>query len=270
MQETWSLSLKDNSWSPLIDMGVPPAARYCHCTTYLPDQNEVLVVGGRNDEGPLPPGAWTFNPITRAWLAVTGELPKGVIGCHAVWMAHLGRAIVFGGGSQDGLDRETLAYDPVMRTFTPITVPERPPGRMDGAVAYDAAGGRMLLFGGAVSVYPTPRHLDDLWAFDGAAWSKLEPGEHPSPRRVSANGFDDERRAWIVFGGTIESEDFADLWRFDAATNTWASLSSAGAPAARGFASAGWDPVVDALLVMGGLDQAQAEGLSDGWMLKLK
>jgi hypothetical protein len=274
--ETWSLSMRDQSWSSIVDAIDPPPARYCHCLAYLPEQNEVLLVGGRNDEGPLAPAAWTLNIATGTWLAVSGpDLPPGVIGCHVAYLAGAGKAYVFGGGGAGGLSSDTHVYDPIARTFTRLQPAVHPPARMDGAAAFDPGdGGRMLVFGGAISVDPShPKHLDDLWAFDGTAWTQLDPGARPPARRVPAAAFDPTHRAWMIFGGTIETDDLADLWRFDAAAGTFTQLSPTmgdGAPPARGFASAGYDPIEDGYVIVGGLDQVFLRGLSDGWLLHLR
>ena len=271
--ETWSLSMKDQSWSLVLDSTPPPAKRYSPCVAWLPDQNEMLLIGGRDDAGPLPPAAWTFNVTLRSWTGITGaELPPGVIGCHAAYLPSTGQAIVFGGGGSGGLSSETYAYDPLARTFTRLSPNTIPPARMDGATAYDPGdGGRMLMFGGALDVDPAhPQHLDDLWAFDGTDWTALAQGTHPAARRVAAAAFDGARRAWVIFGGTVETADLNDLWRYDAARGAWLQLSGDGAPPARGFASAGYDPIDDAYLVLGGLDQPSTLALADGWMLHLQ
>jgi hypothetical protein len=261
--ETWSLSMRDQSWTRVLETGAPPP-RYGHCTAYLPEQNQVLLVGGRDDSGALPPAAWTLDVATRDWEPVTdGDLPQGVLGCHAVWMASIGRAVVFGGGSDSGVVNGTWLYDAGNRRFAAISPTTSPPGRMDGAFAYDPGdGGRALLFGGM-----SESHLDDLWIFDGTNWSPADVASPPPGRRVPAAGFDAERRLWLVFGGTIETEDLADLWQLDAASLVWTRLDVDGAPPARGFTSAGWEPIAGALVVAGGLDQPGLNAFADGWLL---
>src|SRR5262249_25891433 len=78
-QDAWSFSPGAAAWTKLpADTGAP-APRYCHCVTFLPDQNQLLVVGGRDDTTALAPNAWTLDLATNAWTQVQGDAPPGVI-----------------------------------------------------------------------------------------------------------------------------------------------------------------------------------------------
>lgn len=268
---TSSLSMATAEWTKLTDVS-PPPARYCGCTTYLPDQDQVLLVGGQAGEGPLPPAAWTLDLATSTWTAVTGTVPDGVIGCATAYMPGLGKAIVFGGLAATGMTSVTWSYDPVAASFTQLSPAAHPPARADAIAAYDPGdGGRMLLFAGTSNEVDATGHMNDLWAFDGTNWTQLQPtGGPPSVRRVPAGGFDATRRRWVVFGGTDETVDRGDLWLLDAAALTWTQLPQAGAPSARGFASSGYDPVTDSYVVIGGFQQPSDVALSDGWKLELR
>ena len=264
--ETWAFTPADAKWTKIADTNAP-APRYCHCNVALPDQNQLLVIGGRDDSGPLAAGAWTLDLATNAWTAITGPDPSGVIGCMAAYMENQKRAIVFGGGS-NSLSHDTMSYDPVARAFTLLSPATSPPGRMDGMAAYDPGdGGRMLMFGGEYGIgAPT----DDLWAFDGSDWKKLTPnGAAPGKRRVPGQAFDAKRRRWFVFGGTIDTKDLKDVWVLDAATLTWTQLPDDAAPKARGFTSTGYDPASDSYFVFGGLTQPSSFPMRDGWQVKL-
>lgn len=267
---TFSLSMATGQWTKLTDV-TPPAARYCGCTTYLPDQDQVLLIGGQ-DGAPMTPAAFTLDLTTSTWTAVSGAVPDGGIGCMTAYMPSLGKAVVFGGLSgTTGMTSDTWLYDPVAATFTKAAPAAHPPARADGVAAYDpAGGGRMLLFAGTSNEVDATGHMNDLWAFDGTSWSQLQPtGGPPSVRRVPAAGFDAQRRRWVVFGGTDETSDRGDLWLLDVASLTWTQLDGTGAPSARGFASAGYDPVTDAYVVVGGLAQPSDATQSDGWELQL-
>jgi hypothetical protein len=267
---TFALSMADGSWSKLNDVN-PPPARYCGCTTYLPAQNQVLLIGGRDDNGPLAPAAWTLDVATSTWTAVGGSVPGGVIGCAAAYVTSLGHAFVFGGGFSSFLS-ETWSYDPTQRAFTKLSLSAAPPPRADAIAAYDPAGGggRMLLFAGTADEVTSANHFNDLWAFDGTAWTELHPtGGPPPPRRVAAGGFDAAHRTWLVFGGTIETQDLGDVWLLDVANLTWTNLPNFGAPPARGFASSGFDPSSNSYVIVGGLQQPSSVTLTDGWKMQI-
>ncbi len=268
---TFALSMATGAWTQLTDSSEPTPS-YCSCTAYLPDQDQVLLFGGLSDGGPLGAKAWTLDVASGAWTALQGTLPAGGIGCTVTWMPALKKAIVFGGLSPTAYSADTWSYDPVARTFTKLTPAASPPARADAIAAYDPGeGGRMLVFAGTQNEEQNTGHRNDLWAFDGTTWTELQPsGGPPPPRRVAAGGFDPVRRRWVVFGGTVETSDLGDLWMLDVASLTWTQLPSAGAPPARGFASAGYDPGTDSYFVVGGLQQPSDVTVADGWKLTLK
>lgn len=264
VSEVWSLAMGDKSWSRYAEDALAPPARYLHCTTWLPMQNEVLVVGGRDQAGPLRPAAWTFNPTTEVWTSIRGPLPKGVVGCHAAWMPSLGRAVVWGGEGEAGPDRDTWIYDPNSVGFTRLEAERAPPGRAGGALSWDGAG-RLLLFGGARGEVL----LDDLWAFDGTGWTEVATEARPPARRGAATGFDPGTGTLYLFGGAGEGGG-GDLWRYDVARRAWAALPQDGAPAARESAASGWDVGLGGFIVIGGLDRGRVTALSDGWIMEMR
>jgi hypothetical protein len=267
---TFALSMATGTWTKLADSNEPTPS-YCSCTTYLPDQDQVLLFLGLSDNGPLPAGAWIFDVASGAWSQVVGTVPDGGIGCAAAYLPKLGKAIVFGGLGSAGFSAQTWSYDPVAKSFAKLSPAASPPPRADSVAAYDPGdGGRMLVFSGTQDETTSAKHMSDLWAFDGTTWTELSPtGGPPSGRRVAASGFDPARRRWVVFGGTIETMDYGDLWVLDVAQLTWTQLPGDGAPKPRGFASAGYDPGTDSYFVVGGLQQPKDILLSDGWQLTL-
>jgi len=268
----FSLSMATGAWTKLTDSGEPTAS-WCSCTTYLPDQDQVLLFLGLGDSGPLPAGAWIFDVAGGAWSQISGAVPGGGIGCAATWMPGLKKAIVFGGlSATTGYSAETWSYDPAAKAFTKLAPAKSPPQRADSIAVYDPGeGGRMLMFSGTQDEITSAKHLSDLWAFDGTTWAELTPsGGPPTGRRVAAGGFDPVKRRWVVFGGTVETMDFGDLWLLDVAALTWTQLPGTGAPKARGFASAGYDPGTDSYFVVGGLQQPKSVTLTDGWKLTLQ
>ncbi|MFO0726561.1 MAG: kelch repeat-containing protein [Myxococcota bacterium] len=270
-------------WTPVTAPG-NPSPRYCHCAAYLPEQHAIFVNGGRDDNNPSPPGGFIFDLGTETWSRSTGRSPNGVIGCNAVWMPSFpggGRVILFGGDSFAGVSNQTWAFDPGTKTYEQLMPATVPPSRRDSHLAYDPGengNGRVLMWSGSDSVYPPDQahQRDDLWSFDGNDWTTIPQGmDRPVARRYAASAFDTSRREWIIFGGTKETNDFDDLWRFDMKTDTWQKLDAVVAgggdlPAARGFPLFGYDADTRNYVLYGGYSQPAYRNLKSGWRLVLR
>lgn len=98
-------------------------------------------------------------------------------------------------------------------------------------MAFDAARGNCVLFGGFASSYPP--HLDDTWTWDGVNWTQRNPATRPAGRRQHAMAYDPGHQGVVVFGGLAPSATSpyeawrSDTWEWDG--NTWSQL--AGSPA---------------------------------------
>ena len=113
------------------------------------------------------------------------------------------------------------------------------PGARQGAVSWADAGGRLWLFGGfGVDASGAFGWLNDLWSFDGTAWTWVSGSNTGNPAGVygtigvAAAGNVPEGRngasAWLdmagnfwVFGGAGVRGELSDLWKFDGANWTW-------------------------------------------------
>jgi hypothetical protein len=275
---SYAFQLDDSSWHIRDDRG-RPSARAHHCGAPIPPLDQVLIVGGADANGPMPPRAWTLEATIQGWTSVDGTdeapLPSGVAGCHAAWVPTRQIVVVFGGEAVDGLSDDTSVYDPRARSFRRLAIApaDRPPARRDGALVCDPASGRLLLFGG----YGVRGELDDLWLFDGERWQLLAAHADPGPRRGAAAAFLDDVRRFVVVGGLGPDGALDDAWAWAPESSTWERLAPApdpsrGRPAPRAFAAAAWERDGKRLLLFGGLDGAMGVGapLSDGWALHLQ
>jgi len=122
-----------------------------------------------------------------------GPGPAARWGGHAIYDAAQDQLVVYGGRQSGGTtfgDVWALSLGPSPR-WTPLA-PEGtvPPPRWGGAVAYDAARRRMLVWGGQAGADAVATVDADTWALslDGPpAWTRLMPeGSPPTPRRSMA------------------------------------------------------------------------------------
>ena len=79
-----------------------------------------------------------------------------------------------------------------------------------GAMAYDAATGTALLFGGEAR---GGGNLRDTWTWNGTTWTKQAPAASPSARYSEAMAYDAATGRVVLFGGVSPSgSSLDDTW----------------------------------------------------------
>jgi hypothetical protein len=118
-------------------------------------------------------------------------------------------------------------------------------------MAYDAARGKSVLFGGST---PDMQIHGDTWQWDGQAWTQVsETG--PAPRFPGSMVYDPARQHVLLYSGhfAASSDKFAqydDLWAWDGIT--WQQLSVDGpTPGHRTHAGFVYDPETERVLLVG-------------------
>ncbi len=204
----------------------------------------VLVFGGadassvRGDLWRLSAGRWTVapgpGPAPRTFAAMAYDARRDVI------VLFGGNRFLFGPGGDTLLD-DHWEWDG--RSWTRLEG-ERPPSRSEAACAYDAVRGVTVLFGGYRFENGVRIRLDDLWEFDGRAWSRRS-GAGPEARSGAALAFDARSGRCLLIGGNSGKRD---VWALDAAG--WSRLPDL--PAPRYNAAAWSDPATGRTVVFGG------------------
>ncbi len=103
-----------------------------------------------------------------------------------------------------------------------------PPHRSRHALAFDAARGRTILFGGVDDLLTG---LADTWEWDGATWLQRTPALSPPAREQHVMAYDPGRQRVVVRGGissTAPYAEFADTWEWDGVT--WTPIATAHQP----------------------------------------
>ena len=100
-----------------------------------------------------------------------------------------------------------------------------PAPRFQHAMTYDAARGKVILFGGKSG----KELLGDTWLWDGATWTQ-ESGPAPTARDHNAIAYDESRQAVVMFGGWDNKTFLSDIWEW---TGAWRRIDATG-PDARG------------------------------------
>jgi fibronectin type 3 domain-containing protein len=130
-------------------------------------------------------------------------------------------------------------------------------------MVYDAANGRILLFGGYSNCYSTTP-LADTWAYQPATqtWTQLAPLHTPSARGDASMAYDTNRKKVVLFGGWDASSYLNDTWEFDG--NEWLQATTAHAPAGRADVSFTYDPALGKVVLLGGYCPGVCAGAGEG------
>lgn len=137
-------------------------------------------------------------------------------------------------------------------------------GRSLASLAWDAADGELVLFGG---LNGTRGALNDTWTRVpyGAGWTELSLSSHPSSRWGASFTYDPALGGVVLFGGTgPKSGPLSDTWVFR--EGVWTRIFSGSiAPPARYGASMVWEADEDRLVLFGG--NGSAGPLGDTWAM---
>ncbi len=109
-----------------------------------------------------------------------------------------------------------------------------PPARFDHTLTLDAAGNKLVLFGGRDG----SKTLGDTWVFDLASntWREVKASPSPEARFGHSAAFDPKSKRVLIFAGQAGGF-FNDVWAFDAAKETWQKLETKGAAPAQRYGS---------------------------------
>jgi uncharacterized protein (TIGR03437 family) len=127
-----------------------------------------------------------------------------------------------------------------------------PPARYAHAMAYDAAHGQVVLFGGEGLGPP----VNDTWVWDGTTWTLKSPQTSPPARQGHAMVYDSVHGEVVLFGGRpgsgIAFAALNDTWVWDG-TN-WTQKSPANSPPARFQHAMAYDSKRGQAVLFGGGD----------------
>jgi hypothetical protein len=167
---------------------------------------------------PAPAG-----PEPVQWRLLAGGAhpgPSARYGAGSAYDPTLSAVVLFGGQSGSGeLLGDTWEFVRGGWSRIAPTGPAPSP-RWGASMAFDAATGRLVLFGGENASV----RLDDTWSFNGTSWRSVTTAVEPSPRAQAAVAYDPILGGIVLFGGSTSSPTPAnDTWLFTA--GGWQSLT---------------------------------------------
>jgi hypothetical protein len=157
----------------------------------------------------------------------------------------------------------TLAQNEEPSTWVERTPPSDPLAARHGhAMAYDAARGRVVLFGGA---FGSTGFLADTWEWDGSSWIERTPATSPPARGFHAMVYDSARARVVLFGGRgpagNPAGNLADTWEWDG--SAWLRRTPGNSPHARSFHAMAYDSARARVVLFGGGGPSSYSG--DTW-----
>ena len=259
--EVWAWS--DAAWSVVDRDG--PGFRSLAGVDVDTAGKRLLVFGGAGPGYRTRYGdTWTWS--RGAWTEVVTSTGPGPLDHHATAYDQRRRTlIVFGGNTPTGAwPRATWAFDSAGWRIVGDSS-SGPPGRAHHAMVYDAARGRIVLFGG---LGVDRSYMNDTWAWDGTQWHRAAEGGPPIRARHRL-AYDARRRVVVMYGGSGERPAgrtsgfnvLSDIWEYDG--HAWRSAGEAPGPGGRMGHAMTFDAAAGETLLFGGSDGAKI--LDDLW-----
>ncbi|QWV98719.1 carboxypeptidase regulatory-like domain-containing protein [Geomonas nitrogeniifigens] len=196
------------------------------------------VPAGSNEPGARDCGSTWTDAGGNLWLfGGIGKDANGVQG-------YLGDLWKFDGTAWTWVSGDTTADGGAVYGLKGFPSATNKPGAREAAVAWVDRLGRLWLFGGSgKDAAGVLGHLNELWCFDGAAWTWVSgttiandlsdygtlglasPSNAPWGRDITKTWVDPQGDAWF-FGGCTNHGLLSDLWKFDGGNWTWVSGSN--------------------------------------------
>jgi len=258
LNDTWLWD--GTNWTNATPASGNPLARRNMSMAYDAAANQVVMFGG-NESSTTFGDTWLWNGTS--WTQVTGlsTAPPARSNAFMAYDAATGNVVLFGGVDTNGsLLGDTWLWNG--STWTQLTGLSTSPSAREGAsMAYDAALGEVILFGGFDGNYDS-----DVWAWDGSTWTQLSPANGaPSGRFGAAIAYDAAANQMVVFGGVNSNGSLGDTWVLAGTSNStlaWTQQTGTG-PSARDVSGMDYDAAQDQIVLFGG--EGASGNLSDTW-----
>ena len=241
-----------DTWTTLTTTGAP-TARANHTAVWTGTR---MIVWGGAFSNDSPNDGGIYDPATDTWTTMSTGNSAPIGGYEsAVWTGT--RMIVWGGLADHYVDylpnypRDARIYDPATDTWATTTTTGAPMGRRFHTAVW--TGTRMLVWGGlGGTTAVNTLYFDSGAAYDPAtdAWTPMTAAGAPTARYGHTAVWSGTKMA--VWGGINREMGLAmnSGGLFDPATNTWTTMTTAGAPSGRFEHTAVWTGT--AMVVWGG------------------
>lgn len=238
----------------------PPLASAEDTVAYDVERGHALMVGGSNMVGQTwqwSAGGWhrLFPQDTTPYVGISG------IAGPLTYDRGRDRYVLFSAPNA-GTPR-VFEFDGIGWLETTSPGPTR---HIKSAMAYDAARGVSVLFGGDKSCAGCQNPTNETWTWNGSGWTLHTPAILPPARKYPALAYDPIRERVVLFGGEASPDStLGDTWEWDGASWTEIMPADGVSPTARSRSQLVYNPLRRTLLLHAGRTLSTGAVYSDVW-----
>ncbi len=224
LDDTWSFD--GTTWTLLTPATTPPP-RWGHRMVYDSRRARIVTFGGRSPTTTATANdTWEWNgvdwqqvvtanaPSPRAFYSMAYDSRRGVT---VLYGTQSGSTIGTSGGDQ------TWEYDGT--NWTQAITATTPPGLEAPAMAYDAARGVTVMFGGWNGTPPGTDYRT-TYEYDGVDWRLVPTANAPLTGYRAGCVYDEARGRVVVYGGYANATAQTTTWEYDG--NDWTAVTTGG------------------------------------------
>lgn len=180
--DTWAYDANTATWE-LMAPASNPSPRAMYATAYDVESDRVLLWGGFTGTDENDVQMWAYDYNTDSWEALPNrDGPQQHAERHGMaYVPDLDKTVVYSGMLEEGgvLPAETWYYDYNTNTWTEVAVDTSPPALAMYGMAFDAATGNVVLYGGEMTSKHAGNLSSDVWLFDPRAstWTRVQAPE---------------------------------------------------------------------------------------------
>ncbi len=247
------------SWRAIAPASGAPSPRWDHHLAANTDGDQLLLFGGRDQDGNALGDAWLFDIESSRWSPVGGEAPSPRFGSATALDPGRNQLWLFGGQAGADFYNDTWAFDFGAGRWTlhHDATNTAPTPRYGLGAAYTADGQFVISHG-----FTFAGRFDDTWQFDpkSGTWLDITPaGGRPLNRCLHEIVTTQPDGQIVLYGGCSSGYGpcpQGDLWSLDRASATWTELTPASSPPGRSNPSLVWIGSAGGALLFGGLTDA--------------
>ncbi|MCI4322473.1 MAG: PKD domain-containing protein [Thermoplasmata archaeon] len=271
LNDTWVF--RDGGWQNVTRGGPSPPARAGASMDYDANAQGILLFGGLGTSGALN-DTWLFRDGLWTNETYLGNAPSSREEADLVFdpEPETNGSLLFGGCQAQLYPfpcfNDTWVWNPGAG-WVELSAGAAPPARGGGMMAYDAADGYVVLFGGWYGCGLSICNDNDTWEYYSGQWWPVDPaGPVPSARDSGAMTFDAALGGVLLFGGLNESTltDTNDSWEFS--QGGWSELSTSQSPPGRDSVGLSVDSSDVPPLLFGGNEYPAGTPLNDTWVFE--